>query len=79
MWSAGWCTTSTLRVNSGLTFGALVGWNAGSPVRAPCQRRHGQQHSDSDIGGNLYTVYGMDYRVPFSLYPIESLKDFRSL
>jgi len=50
MWTAGWCTTSTLRVNSGLTFGAL--WLDGMLDRQctlPCQRRHGQQHSDKVI------------------------------
>ena len=29
----------------------------------------------SDIGGNLYLVYDMHYRVPFSLYLIESPKN----
>ena len=65
-----------LRVNSGLAFGAH--WLDGMLDRQ-CERLASvvmpTAFQSSDIGGNLYLVYDMHYRVPFSLYLIESQKN----
>jgi len=65
-----------LWVNSGLAFGAH--WLDGM-LDCQCVRLASvvmpTAFQSSDIGGNLYLVYDMHYRVPFSLYLIESPKN----